>query len=258
MTISKTAVTVTSLAFVGLFGGGIFLYSQAGTIVKGFLEKTGTQVLGVPVEIGSVYINLKDKSAAVKNVVIGNPDGFDKPYLMAIGHIGSRLDSVSKELVVIDAIEIRDTDVNFELTKQGSNVMTLKRGIDAKAAKAPKAVADAEGAEAVEAKAAAMKVIINDLRMNEMGLHPSASFSDELVFEQNITVPPIALADIGRRENGILAREAIAQVFDGLLKQINSGAAKAGLSPRALLDSLGGGTLDEAKDKVKDAFGKLF
>lgn len=258
MTISKAALTVGTLAFVGLFGGGIYLFSQAGTIVKGFLEKTGSEVLGVPVEIGSVIVNLKDKSAVVKNVVIGNPEGFDKPYLMAIGHIGARLDSVSKELVVIDMVDITDTNVNFELTEKGSNVMALKKGINpSSSATTTRQGAEGEVAEA-EAKAAAMKVIINDLKIGEMGLYPSVSIANSLNYERNLTVTAIALADIGRKEGGVLAKDAIAQVFEAVMQDVNSSAAGAGLSPRALLESFGGDALDKAKDKVKGALGKFF
>jgi len=249
MQISKSAMTITTMAFVGVFGGGIFLFTQAGTIVKGFLEKTATATLGVPVTIDNVVVNLGDKQAAVQGLTIGNATGFDKPYVMKVDQIAAQLGSISKELVVINAIDVQGASVNLEVTQKGSNVSAIQKGIKAKPADDPKPAADTSAAEAEEA-AAAVKVIIDRLNISPIAVKPSVSMAGYEV-QKDVEVPAIALRDIGRKDNGVLVHEAIAQVSGEVLKKINVAAADAGLSPEALIKSLAGDKFDEVKDKVK-------
>lgn len=257
MTISKTAVTVTTLAFVGLFGGGIFLFTQAGTIVKGFLERTATATLGVPVSIDSLQVNLKDKTALLQGLRIDNVDGFDKPHVLYVDKIGAQLGAVSKDLVVIKEISVAGTDINLEIKEQGSNVTALKRGIKVK----PRAKVESETAasdSAGEAKATPPKVIIDLLTIGEVAVHPSASVVDGYEISRDVTVPKMVLRDIGRSENGVIAEEAVAQVMQALMTKVNAAAAEAGLSPEALFKSVAEDKLDSVKETLKGKLDSLF
>ena len=255
MTTPKMALTLTALAFVGLLGGGIFLFFQAGTIVKGFLEKAATQTLGVPVMIDSVILDLKDKRAVVQGLTISNEPGFDKPYAMVVEQISVKLGVVSKELIVIEDIDIAGTNVNLELTKEGSNIVVLKKGIKVPPSAKQESVPSPEGDALAETP---VKVIIDRLSINTVMMHPSVNIAEGLEIEKDFTVPQIVMRDIGRQENGIVAQKAIAEVFRAVMSKLNSAAANAGLSPEALLRDAAQGKLDKVKEKFKGKLDSIF
>ncbi len=76
MTISKTTLTISSIAMALLFGGGVYLMTNINIIAKNYIEKTATATLGVKVTLGSLMVSLPERTAHAKDLRISNPDGF--------------------------------------------------------------------------------------------------------------------------------------------------------------------------------------
>ena len=55
MTISKTALTTTTLVVALLFGGGAYVATNLGSIALNMSEKIGTKALGVNVNIDTIF-----------------------------------------------------------------------------------------------------------------------------------------------------------------------------------------------------------
>jgi len=243
---TKSFMTVSSIAVALIFGGGVYLFMNFGSIAKNVTERVASDTLGVKVSIASLDVSLADKSASVKGLRIGNPDGFSKPHAMSIDNISVALNSVSRELLSFKDIEVGDTKVFLEVKEGGTNLQAIKDGMKT-APSEPKAEPKAEG------EAAPLKVIIDRFALTNAQLHPSVTLLSEQDLKP-IVVPDIILTGIGQKENGVLAREAIAQIWSQVAKTMNRAAGNAGflqgLSADALKD-MGLSQVEQIKDRVK-------
>lgn len=227
-----------------LLGGGIFAYMNLGDFAKAQIEKIGSKTLGVPVTLGGLDIALQDKKVTVGSLKIGNPAGFKKSPVLNVGDIQVQLESVSKELIVFKSIAINNTDINLEVNQNGTNFLAIKNNLPKKG-NAPKSENP-------------VKVIVRDFRFNDAKLNPSLLLVDTGNFS-TINVPDIRLRGIGARENGVLAGEAIAQVTQQIVTQINKSAGAAGLLQGLSVDTLkdmGISQVNTQVNKVKDEINK--
>ena len=242
MTATKSIMTVTSAAFFLIFGGGIFLLMNLGSIAKGITEKIATDALGVPVTIGALDISLQDKTAFVKALKIGNPKGFSKPHSMTVDTIEIALDKVSKEIITFKKIAVKGTNVNLEVTPSGTNLSAIQKQIKTMS-----------GANKNTNEAEQPKVIIKTLAITQAKLNPGVVLAGAQDLS-SITVPDIHLSRIGQKENGILAHEAIAQIWAHLFDVIGRAAGNAGFYQGMSTDvikEMGLGTFQQLKDQFK-------
>jgi hypothetical protein len=101
MTVSKTVLTVTSVAIAMMFGGGVYLMMNMNIIAKNYIERAATQTLGVKVSVGGLEILLKDRTAKATNITIDNPQGFESAYAAKIEHVNVALGALSQQLVAM-------------------------------------------------------------------------------------------------------------------------------------------------------------
>ncbi len=239
MTVSKAGLTVTSLAFALLFGGGVYLYMNMNSYAKQFAEKAARDALGVNVSIGAVNVSIKDKRVVVKNITVDNPAGYDSAYAAKIETIAMQADSFSQTLLNFQNVRVSGTDVNLEVKSQGSNLNDLKNTVNANAAQG-------------DAAAEQIQVIIQNLNIVTMRVQPTGLLA-ELGLEP-ISVPPISLNNIGSGQNGTSAKQAIAQIWVPVAEQINKQAMDAGFYkglPMGITKNLGVGQVNQIKEKIK-------
>lgn len=265
MTISKSALTIASLAFIGIFGGGIYLFSQVPGIVKSQIEARASEALGVPVSIGSLSLDYQEKSAVAQNITVGNPDGFNKPQSLTVARVVAGLKDMSSEMVVIRAIEVEGTEVFVEVHGRDTNLMALKRNVDA--VQAGKDIEDTPVEDAEEIAAGeeqndekpAPKVVIERLAVSGGLVRPSLVLVEESDLEP-IALPDITLNNIGVQDNGTTARQAIAQVIEQIVEAASEEALSAGYykgMEDAILKSLGVSNIDLLKEDAKDVGKKI-
>ena len=213
MTVSKSAITITSLALALLFGGGVYLLTNINLIAKNYIEHEASRTLGVHVTLGSLNIDLKGRSARATDLVIGNPQGFEKPYAAKAKTITVVLGPSSKQLAQFKNIDVVGTEVNLEVHDNITNLAAIKNNT-----KTPEEGPAAE----------AMKVIIDKLTISQAQIKPGAVLftSEDLA---PVPVPDIILTGIGRKENGILVHDVIGQVWAHAAHKLDAQALQAGL-----------------------------
>lgn len=249
MVINKSALTIGSLAFALLFGGGMYVFMNLGSIAKTVSERIASETLGVRVTINKMEISLQEKKVDVRGFEIGNPKGYKRASALTTDHIHIALGDLSKELIEFKDISVKGTNVFVEVSENGTNLNDIKKNLSRKkpAGKAEKA----ESSEGGEAKKP-VKVIIDRLVVGETKLEPSVTLTDSSLV--SITVPAMTLRDVGRKQNGVLASEAIAQIWSTLSKRFNASAMSAGflegLSTDILKD-IGVSNLKQIKDSIK-------
>lgn len=272
MSATKTFFTVSSVAVALIFGGGVYLYMNLGDIAKQYTEKAASQALKVSVSIGKMDISIENRKVVVSNIKVDNPPGYSKPHAVTISSVSVELGNLSQELINIKDISVGGTDVYLEVKGNGTNLNVLKENAQS---------AEAQG-RASETTADAIKVILDRLAMTKATIHPSITLLEGQDL-QPVNMPNIVLIGIGKKENGVLAKEAVAQVMSQVLKEAQEVAAGSGFLqglstdalkdigvqqiqgvtdqlkgrlPGELGDNVGGEIEDKAKDAIKGLFGE--
>ena len=252
MAVSKSILTVSALAFALMFGGGVYVLSQLNVLAKPLVEKIASDALGADVSIGAMDISLPEKRVRVRDIHIANPEGFSKPHALGVGNIEVGLRSVSKGLIDFENIDVGAVQVFLEVQPDGTNLHKLKSGIKG-------------GKE--EAGKEPLKVIIRHFVLEGAQVYPSVTLLDVQDLKP-VKVAPVRLNGIGVKENGILAREAVAQVMAPLLETFSQAAGDAGfyqgMSPGALKE-MGMDQLEVIKEQIRqevdnigEGFKKIF
>ncbi|MBR3086417.1 MAG: hypothetical protein IKH04_08445 [Kiritimatiellae bacterium] len=127
--------TILAAAATIVVAAALFLLCL-GPIVKGAVKAFGPAFLGVPVNVESVSISAFSGKAEIRGFEIGNPKGFDTPYLL---HADTLAVDLSVRELLGGSCHIRDLRVIgprvwYHRKLTSSNVSTLLEGLDSKAA----------------------------------------------------------------------------------------------------------------------------
>jgi hypothetical protein len=222
-----------------LIAGGVFVYLNFGNWAKNLTEKIASDALGVRVQISSLHISLKDKEVRVNNLRIHNPRGYKTPHAMTTKQIKIGLNTASKELIDFKNIQVNGTTIYLEVTEKGNNLSDMKKLAAAKPQK--KSI----GSEQV-------RVIIKKMTIGASTLKPSITLLGGSL--GSIDIPAISFSNIGKKDKGVLAKEAITQILTKYMSVAEKNAGTAGF-----LKGIGGnvektikGTENQIKNIGKD------
>lgn len=243
---AKVSLYIFSFLVLILVAGAIYLYSNLDSIAKQLSEQVASDAMGVPVTIGAMNISLETKKVTVSDIKIANPGGYKKPYAVEVTSVVIAAESLSKDLLNFALVSVDGTNVNLEVTGKGTNLSDLKNQIELRQAQSNSAEPQNP-----------IKVIVQKFSLTKAQLNPSVVLLDrDLAF---VSVPDIHLADIGKKENGIVAQEAIAQIMEAVLTKFNSSANRAGFLEGLSLETLnniGISTGEVFKKNLKKSFDK--
>ena len=123
--------------FIAIIGAGAFMYlsSNAGGLIKDSAEEYVPPVIGADFSIGNVDLDPANGVASLKNMEIGNPEGFKSEHLFKMEELLVKMD-VSLENMTSDVIHIREirlegADMIYEMGRNGNNVGKIQENIDA-------------------------------------------------------------------------------------------------------------------------------
>lgn len=207
-----------------------------GPTIKTAAEKIGPKVLGVPMTVEKVSVNIFAGKVALRNLRVGNPPGYSSDPVFALGElvvdvkVGSLLGT---NAIVVNQIAIHDLKVAYEVLKGVSNVQAIQARVQpdtgTKTAK--------EGPQKPE-----RKVIID--RFECRGGMVSCRAGITLGQAVPIPLPPIIATGIGRESNGVTIISAIDRM---VLEIFNS----VGTAVTDFLRNVGKETIDKGADAVK-------
>ncbi len=242
---AKFSLGIFTIFVLLLVGGAVYLYMNMDSIAKQITEKVATDTLGVPVTIKSMKISLEDKKIVVSGINISNPSGYKKRNAVEIRSITIAAQTLSKELLTFARIEVDGTNVNLEVNNKGTNLGDIKGNIS----QGSKPESKGKGGD--------IKVIVKKFSLTKAQLNPSVTLlGGDLAY---ITVPDIHLRNIGAKENGVLANEAMAQIMEAVFQKFNKAAGGAGFLEGLSLDtlnSIGVSTVDVFKKNLGESYKK--
>ena len=231
----KAVMWIAGLVVLLVAGVGAYIVLNSGSLIKTAVETLGPEYLGVPVRLGSAEVSLMDGSGELRDLVIGNPEGFAGPHAMSIGRIALTLDpaQISQELVVIKSLVIDSADVVIVAKGTDTNLQAIMDKLSEEEDSAP-----------AEDSSAEMKMIIDEFVFS----NARTSFDSDIIGSKSVELPDIRLSGIGRKTNGATARETITQLFRPIARGSAEAVVNAGLNVDEIKKSL--------TEKTGDAVGR--
>ena len=214
----KKALVIVVAILAVIAGGAYWAYHSVDLIVKFAVEHYAPDIAGVAVKVGDVQISARDGRGSVKNVEIGNPQGFTSPRAAKLGEIRVWIDplTITDPVVYIHELTIESPFIVYERTdKGGTNLEAIQKRIDSyvKASDSGATKPTAQGPLPVRHKFIVGKLTIRGAKvtMTNPGLKGQGITFD---------LPDIQLHDLGKRENGLTASQVANIVASTLISKI--------------------------------------
>lgn len=120
-------VVVLLIAVVVIVG-----MSLNGAIKKG-IETFGPELTKASVTVEDVNLSLLRGNASIKDLVIGNPEGYKSPEALSVGRASVSISprSIFSDKVVVKSIRIEAPKVTVEVGPGGSNLQKLQKELEA-------------------------------------------------------------------------------------------------------------------------------
>ncbi len=190
------------------------------SIVAGVIEDVGSDVLKTKVSVSDVSISLKEGKASIGGLTVANPKGYSRANLFAMEGIKVDLDlqSLGKDVLVIQSIRIRNPQIVFEGDDAGgSNMQTLLNNIQG-----------ASGGDSEAVGGEVTKVIIEQFELSGAQVRATSALLPDKVTE--FILPSIKMSGIGRAQGGVTTDVAAKQIASKLANSVAEAALKAGIN----------------------------
>ncbi|MBN2704655.1 MAG: hypothetical protein JXR23_10640 [Pontiellaceae bacterium] len=204
----------------------ILLVVFLGSVIKGAIETAGPKVLGVPIQVEKVRVNLFTGGVRVKALSIGNPEGFHTPSMVELNEFKMVifLPSLFTDTVVIKEILIEGAELTFEKSLTSNNIETLQEQLENK-----------------EDDGVGKKVIVEEFRSR--GAKLNVSVTGLKGKQLSLPMPPIHLTDIGKESNGFspleFTKEILGVVSKTVVTLVSSSVDVAGNTLKGISDGAG-------------------
>ena len=213
--------------------------------VKKAVNSIGPMMLGVPVKVEGVSINLLSGTFDLKKFSIGNPENYStNKHLFAVDNVYVSMDmkSLFSDTIAIRKVKIDSPQINYEVKGGKSNFDVLMENLGESEKKKDKKDKDK----------ADKKVTIDEFELT--GAKVSYTSPLTLGATLPLPIPPLHLRDIGKSRGGASFAEATMEIFNGLCNVIVNAAKAIGDGAKEAVKAVGEGAKaigEGAKDAAK-------
>ncbi|MCA1810338.1 MAG: hypothetical protein ABR497_01360 [Kiritimatiellia bacterium] len=191
----------------------VALWLWLDAIIKTTVETVGPRVLGVPVTLGHVRLAPLRGRVILKDLEIGNPEGFRAAHLFKLAEMDVDLDmsSLFGRTLRFSTIHVIGPDVIYEQSLKGNNFSKLLDGLEQPAQPDDKPT-DAAPADKPDGKP--RKIIIDHFLFDEARLRVQTPVPGAPPI--SLPLPGIELFDVGKDKGGAGLRDILRQIFRGI------------------------------------------
>jgi hypothetical protein len=199
----------------------------AGPVVRNTVNKVGPGIMGVPVTLGDAKVSLLQGRIQLKDLVVGNPDGFKTDSLFAMGALNIDIDMASlfTDTIVVREIAVIGPEVTYEMTLSGSNVGALQEKMAGDPAETTEAPAEAEAPAPADEAAPGKKVVIEKFLLNEGQIN--LSLPAMMGTAVPLPLPPVELTDIGKEKPAGLT-DVVGKIFGAIFGAVTQVVTSSG------------------------------
>ena len=270
---SKITLFTLSLVVIAIGASVFYVINNLDSLVKNAIEKYGSEATQTAVRVESVKITLKEGSSVIKGLSVANPAGFEAKYAFSLGEIGNKIniESLSKDVIVIDDITIRAPQVYFEMNQQRqTNLNELKKNL---LGTAP----DSTSKKQTKSQSKEPKFILKRVHFSEGKISAKVVPLDNK--EYQLKLPEILLRNLGGSKGAtaaqlsheilsVLSDRALAEVkkkgigaeLDKIKAQVKEKVAAEKAKLQEQIDNQTSSKIEtekqKAADKLKNLFGK--
>jgi hypothetical protein len=244
----KLLVILIALVVVAA-AAAVFLLGSIGEIVKGVVERVGSDATQAPVTLETVDLSVTAGSGELRNLVVGNPAGFESEHAMKLGLVRVTLDTatINADPVIVKEVVVDGPEVIYEVGTGGTNIGAIQENVEAYARRlGGGGGGDAPAPDGEEGR----KVIIENLYIRNVKVTVAATFLGGK--GAGATIPEIHLRDVGKAEGGATPGEVAAEFLDALLDGVVKAVTDLDIDG---LKKQGEGLLENAGKALKGIFG---
>jgi hypothetical protein len=225
--LKKLVIAAAVLAIV-VFVGMYLLIGNLDKILKGAIEGVGAELLGVPVTVAEVRLDLKSGVGQINGMRIANPDGFQAANAFQMDTIRLAVDirSLTSQPLVIDELTISNPVVDLEAKADGTtNLQQLLDNISNNSAKADeKAAAEHPSTEGQQeaGKKEPVKLSFKKLAITGVTLNASVPGQDSA----QVVIPDTIKENVGGAEGftpaqvgGVIIGDIVSQSLQAALEK---------------------------------------
>ncbi len=229
------------VALVIVVGIGLYIVaSNLGSIIESGINEYAPAVIGVPVSVKSVDVDLLAGKASLNQFYIANPDGFSNSNIFELNRIDIELDlqSLRGEVVVINRIGVDGATIRAEQVGRRTNLQVLQEKISKSSSNSSGATSASNDTDNAPTEPPKIAIALFEFTNANVAL-----ISDQLG-NQDVDVPDITLKNIGTPKNGLTIESAAQAVLKPLMKKLMSEVQKQAL------DKVVEKEIDKALDKA--------
>lgn len=217
-------IIVVLVVVAGALLAGVVMY--AGKLVKTGVETAGPMVLQVPVTLESARVYVLKGEVNLKNLHIGNPEGYKTPGLFDLGGVEVKLDtdSLKTDKIIIEKIHILEPVITYERGLTDSNISALLAKLQAKEEKEKEPAT--EKTEEPTPTGQKKKVVIKEFILD--GAKVNVSLTALGGKSLSIPLPPIKLQNIGDDEGGASVSEVVQKILGAISGALVTALASSG------------------------------
>jgi uncharacterized protein involved in outer membrane biogenesis len=196
-------------------------------IVKAGIETVAPRMTQTTVTLDGVSLSLLTGSAAIHNLVIGNPSGYQSPEAIRVAKAAVSIApfSLLSDKIVVRSVVVHGPEITFEGNPFGAN--NLKKILDN--LNGPASAASAESATVAEKKPA-RKLEVDDFLLTGAKVH--VQFTGFINQRLELPLPDVHLTGLGQGSDGItavdLTRQVLSQVINSTIKAVAQAAGNLG------------------------------
>jgi hypothetical protein len=221
------------LAFIAIIAAALFwLRGNLDGLIKDAVEKQGSAMTGTTVSVQAVELRTSDGQGFIRDLAIGNPNGFKTSHALKVAQIETAIDigSITKEVIIVKKIAIESPNVVYEKGETTTNIDAIQKHI-----------ADSLG------PSGSKKLIVEELTIRNAKAEVSAPFMEGKTV--SVTIPDITLRDIGKAKGGVSPGEVGNEIakalkgrlastvsFDSLAKSAGNALSKAGSAIKGIFN----------------------
>lgn len=251
----KIIIVLVALAVVLIVAGVFLLLGNLNSIIETAVEESGTTVTQAQVSLGEADVSIQNGSGALRNLVVGNPAGFDTDQAISIGEISVKIDtgSLGEDPIVIKEVLVLSPNVTYELGENGSNIDAIQRNVENYMARF--AGEDPGGATGEGPKIVIDRILVEGGKVNVS----AAGLAGQSL---SAPLPRVELTDVGRDSGGTTPEAVVAQVTEALTRGIGSAVGTLNLDEvlsgaGTMLEGAAGGAVEGVSGAAKGAGGAV-
>ena len=222
MATRRKSLLYVLLAVLLLLGGGIYyLLSNLNSIVAALIEEQGSIATQSPVQVSAVDIRLREATASISGLTVGNPEGFEGNAI-ELGQFSIKLDagSLTSDTIVVNDILVAGARINVIQQGRNNNLDALLDNLSSGEAAQEEAPSSGSG----------KKLIIDKFTLQGASASVSIPDLDEM---RDVELQTIVVTDVGRKSSGATGAEVARQLLEPILEKSISAATTQSLKDRA-------------------------